>query len=179
MNTNIFTYAIAAFKRHIIRETSFPTQVNGIPINMFDEAAAKFEASLPDHIRSGLNGRFERGLTLAKQGSANAWKGKPHPQCHRLFQVASSDPLHPPYQVDIDGETCECPDFDKGHYCKHLIAAHIRYQAFILAGSVLAQRNQVEIKPPTVPMPAHRHIPPRTHGAPTGRPACRTGSHTL
>lgn len=162
MNTNIFTYAMAAFKRHIIRETGFPSKIDGIPIALFDEAADRFEATLPDQIRRSLNGRFERGLTLAKKGSATAWKGDPHPQYHRLFKVASSDPSRPPYfyKVDIDEDTCECPDFAKGHYCKHIIAAHIRYQAFQLVGAMLVQRSKADIRLPADPPPQPVPAPP-------------------
>jgi hypothetical protein len=155
MNTSLFTYAIATFTRHFVREAAYPSKIDGIPIELFDKAATEFKASLPDHILMRLNGRFERGLALAKKGSATAWKGEPHPQYHRLFKVASSDPFHTPYfyKVDMDEDTCECPDFMKGNYCKHVIAAHIRYQAFLLAGKMMTQPKRTEVPPSPEPAP--------------------------
>ena len=139
MNVKTFAYAIASLKLHSIREAGFPSKIEGIPVKLFDEAAYEFKRDLPNHIRIGLNERFEHGLTLAKKGAVTAWKGEPHPQYHRLFKVASSDPFHPPYfyKVDIDAEICDCLDYSNGNYCQHLVAAHIRYEVFHMACSLI------------------------------------------
>ena len=109
---SIFTYALAAVRKRIIRETA-PTQVDGIPLVLFDQAADDFSVMLRDDIKARLNGRFERGLEMAKAGKVSAWPGGPQPDNHRHFKVLSSNTSSPPYsyRVDMDAETLRLPGF--------------------------------------------------------------------
>ncbi len=152
---SFFTYALTAFWKRTIRETYPKDSASGIPLGLFDQAAEEFAATLPDNIRWNLNGRFERGLEIAKAGKVSAWPGGPQPDNHRCSKVLSSNPTRPPYhyKVDLDAETCECPDFYKGHYCKHLIAAHIRYEAFRLTVTLTLENKkpketELPVQPP-------------------------------
>jgi len=75
----------------------------------------------------GLNGRFERGVAMAKQGAVSPHINHNLPDKGRLFQVKSANQSRPDlfYLVDLDAGTYNCPDHLKGHFCKHLIASHI------------------------------------------------------
>ena len=92
-----------------------------------DIAAEQFRNTLRQDILWSLNGRFERGVTLAKQGAVSPYSDPNCPDKSRLFQVRSSNQSRPPYAylVDLDIDRCECPDHAKGYYCKHIIASHI------------------------------------------------------
>ena len=121
MTTLNLVYVIRSFKRLWAKEAS---TLFGNPV---DQAAEQLRNSLSQDILLSLNGRFERGVTLAKQGAVSPHMDANLPDKRRLFQVKSANPSSPPYYylVDLDGETCECPDHWKGHFCKHLIASHL------------------------------------------------------
>ena len=102
-----------------------------IPQSAFEMAAQAVLAALPAHIQYNLNGRLERGLALAMEGAVMPYTDRGQPWQKNLYQVRSSNPYKPPfsYLVDLDALTCECPDFEKGHCCKHLLACQITEQA--------------------------------------------------
>ncbi len=98
-----------------------------IPQTILEVAAREVLAELPTHIRFSLNGRLERGIMLAAEGAVMQYKDRNQPSRENLFQVRSSNPYQPPfsYLVDLAELTCECPDFENGYHCKHLLAAQI------------------------------------------------------
>jgi hypothetical protein len=101
-----------------------------------------------------LNGRLERGLELAKSGAV-----APIPDSHhsRLYRVLSSDRLRS-YRVDLDAKTCECPDSQKGHQCKHRIASYYYEQAKKMQQKNLqplpAKQPSVTLNPTPITKPA-------------------------
>jgi hypothetical protein len=90
-------------------------------------AAEQFKATLSQDSLWALNGRFERGVSLAVSGAVSHETDPDFPALERLYRVRSANATKPPYsyRVDLDGESCECPDHAKGYFCKHRIAAHI------------------------------------------------------
>ena len=123
---SILVYAVSNLKQHCIKETA-TIQIPLLAPEMIDQAAKKLDASLSLKTKMGFNGRFERGVLLAKQGAVKKVSDPKRPDMLHLFRVRSSNPYIPPgsYLVDLEHGTCECPDFWKGHYCKHRIAARI------------------------------------------------------
>ena len=97
---------------------------------MIDQVASKFIASLTQEMLKAFNGRLERGLELAKNGSVQPLSNSVR---SRRFLVRSSDTTQK-YIVDLDTKTCECPDSMKGHTCKHRVAAYYIEQALKLTG---------------------------------------------
>jgi hypothetical protein len=103
-------------------------------------AFRQFSASISPDLKQRMNGRLERGLEIALSGGVTRY---PYPERSgfvRRYRVNSSDPTRPPYQVDLVARSCTCPDYFKGHYCKHRIAA----QVFELA---LAKDQPREVQP--------------------------------
>ena len=131
MNTNStlpgLGYVIASLRQWVVRETMTALKPQASLRNTLDTSAEQFRNSLRRDIMYNLNGRFERGVTLAWQRAVTSVSDPTEPGKHRLFQVKSSDQSRPPYhyRVDLEVDSCECPDYYKGHYCKHIIAAHI------------------------------------------------------
>ena len=74
---------------------------------------------LPLDVMLAFNGRFERGENMAKQGMVSTYETPVRPDRKRLFRVRSSNSSSPPfsYVVDLENQTCECPDNLKGHFC--------------------------------------------------------------
>lgn len=60
--------------------------------------------------------RLERAEALVAEGRVHEVEGLP-----RRYVVEGSRP----YLVDLFEESCTCPDFAKGHTCKHLMAAYL------------------------------------------------------
>ena len=102
-----------------------------IPQSVLEMAAQAVLASLPVYIQLDLNGRLERGLALAAEEAVMPYTDRSQPWHKNLFQVRSANPYKPPfsYLVDLEALTCECPDFERGHHCKHILAAQITVQA--------------------------------------------------
>jgi hypothetical protein len=121
MNTHNLVYVIRSLKRLWVKEMS------ALSFNPVDQAAEQFRNTLSKDIQWSFNGRFERGITLAKQGAVSPRIDPYPPDKHRQFQVKSANQSQPNlyYLVDLDAGTCDCPDHLKGHFCKHRIAAHI------------------------------------------------------
>lgn len=62
----------------------------------------------------GFLNRLERAETLLLEGRIHRVEGMLH-----TYVVRGSEN----YLVDLNKETCTCPDHAKGHTCKHLLAA--------------------------------------------------------
>ena len=131
MNTNShlpnLIYAITSVRQLFVRETMTAPQMQvALPVSI-DIAARQLRNTISQDILWGLNGRFERGVGLAKQGAVSPYSDPNLPTRRHLFQVRSANQSSPPYhyRVDLEAGTCECPDHRKGHFCKHRIASHI------------------------------------------------------
>ncbi|ADH62493.1 zinc finger SWIM domain protein [Allomeiothermus silvanus DSM 9946] len=82
------------------------------------------------NIRERLEGflnRLERAETILLEGRIHRVEGLAHTYVvrgsERLSTGASRGPMALHYLVDLERETCTCPDAAKGHTCKHLLAA--------------------------------------------------------
>ncbi len=104
-----------------------------IPVPVLESAAQAVLQALPAYTRERLNGRLERGMALAAEGAVMPYTDRSQPWRANLYQVRSANPYKPPfsYLVDLQALTCECPDFQRGYHCKHLLAAQITAQAKI------------------------------------------------
>jgi len=114
---NKIRYIISEPKTLFVRETSAALYT----------AAEQFKATLSPDTLWTLNGRFERGVALAASDAVSKYQDPHLDGDERVYQVRSANARKPPYSylVDLDNETCDCPDHAKGHFCKHRIAAHI------------------------------------------------------
>jgi uncharacterized Zn finger protein len=61
----------------------------------------------------GFLSRLERAEAILLEGRVHQVEGMPH-----TYVVRGSET----YLVDLERETCTCPDHGKGHTCKHLLA---------------------------------------------------------
>ena len=91
-----------------------------LPATIEHTARRVFE-SFSDRFKRKLNGRQERALKLALGGHVIHLSD-------RIFSVRSEEGNHA-YLVDLDQSSCTCPDWRKGHVCKHRIAAYLIEQA--------------------------------------------------
>ncbi|GAO74269.1 SWIM zinc finger family protein [Meiothermus ruber] len=62
----------------------------------------------------GFLNRLERAEAILLEGRVHRVEGLP-----QVYVVRGSDN----YLVDLERETCTCPDHARGHTCKHLLAA--------------------------------------------------------
>jgi uncharacterized Zn finger protein len=69
--------------------------------------------NIRERIEGFLN-RLERAEAILLEGRVHRVEGIPH-----TYVVRGSEN----YLVDLEQETCTCPDHAKGHACKHLLAA--------------------------------------------------------
>ena len=88
-------------------------------------AFGKFSDSISPELKQRMNGRLERGLEIALSGGVTRYEYPERSGWMRRYKVNSSDPTRPPYQVDLVARTCTCPDYCKGHFCKHRVAAQV------------------------------------------------------
>jgi len=135
-------YPIPSMESHRIGEVITPV----LDVDLIDQVAHKFVASLNLEALKAFNGRLERGLELAKNGAVQSIPDAAHP---RRFLVRSSDGTQY-YKVDSDARTCECPDSQKGHTCKHRIAAYYIEQTAKLKSQV-SQAQPTKASPPVKP----------------------------
>ena len=90
-------------------------------VEAINAAFTKFTNSISPELKQRMNGRLERGLEIALSG----WVKPYDPSSLVQFKVKSSDPTRLPYMIDMRLRTCTCPDYAKGHFCKHRAAAHV------------------------------------------------------
>jgi hypothetical protein len=119
-----FIYSLLSPMIHQVKEVEVTEEIIH-QADVLDLVAERFIASLRPEVVNALNGRLERGLTLAKSWSVVHCPERDKPRCYR---VRSSDGSSL-YRVDLDARTCECPDSQKGNTCKHRIAAYFVEQA--------------------------------------------------
>lgn len=112
--------ALSSLRRHSIKEAA-----TVIPFQMTRVALVKFTSELSPDLLYSLNGRLERGAALVEQGAVTPCNDPSQPHKKRLYRVRSASQWGLSYLVDLDAQTCECPDHWKGHFCKHRIASHI------------------------------------------------------
>ena len=115
-------------------------------VEAINAAFGKFNDSLSPELKQRMNGRLERGLELALSGGVTRYEYPERSGWMRRYKVNSSDPTRPPYQVDLVARTCTCPDYSKGHFCKHRVAA----QVFELASGKVQPQDPQSIQPEKV-----------------------------
>lgn len=109
-------------------------------------AFRKFTDSLSPELKQRMNGRLERGLEIVLSGGVTRYDYSERKGFVRRYKVVSSDPANPPYQVDLVARSCTCPDYFKGHFCKHRVAA----QVFEMAETNISP-GQTQVTPPSLP----------------------------
>ena len=112
-------------------------------VEAINAAFGKFIESISPELKQRMNGRLERGLELALSGGVTRYEYPERSGFIRRYKVNSSDPTRPPYQVDLVARTCTCPDYCKGHFCKHRVAA----QVFELATANVKPQEVQSINP--------------------------------
>ena len=120
------------------------------------QAANQFQASLNPSVLWRMNGRFERGVSLAGAGAVTSYSDPDQPDNGRLFKVRSSNLTRPPfdYLVDLEAETCECPDHWKGYFCKHRVAANIIELVLKDTGKApISETQPIHREPPVLAKP--------------------------
>jgi hypothetical protein len=109
-----------------------------------NDAFRNFSDSLSPELKQRMNGRLERGLEIALSGGVTRYEYPERSGWMRRYKVNSSDPTKPPYQVDLVARTCTCPDYFKGHYCKHRVASQVFELATAKVQSQAVQSIQSE-----------------------------------
>jgi hypothetical protein len=116
MNINLsipyLVYAANSIKRRLVREALNAIHGPLYARSPMDIAADQFHNTLSPNILWKLNGRFERGVAMAKQGAVSRHIDHGQPEKPRLFKVKSSNQSRPPYHylVDLESDQCDCPD---------------------------------------------------------------------
>jgi hypothetical protein len=106
---------------HAIQETAtVPFAPPILPVVIEQTARHVFE-SFSEKMKAALNGREDRALKLAVEGHVTH-------KSERIFSVRSEDSQHS-YLVNLDKGFCTCPDSQKGHVCKHRLAAYLVEQS--------------------------------------------------
>ena len=106
---------------HTVQETAtVPFAPPILPVVIEQTARHVFE-SFSEKMKATLNGREERALKLAVEGHVMH-------KFARTFNVRSEDGEHS-YLVNLEKSFCTCPDSQKGHVCKHRLAAYLVEQS--------------------------------------------------
>ena len=106
---------------HSIRETAAPTMMQPILPAVLEQTARQVFESFSEKMKATLNGRQDRALQLALDGHVTH-------KFDRTFNVRSEDE-HRSYLVNLEKSFCTCPDSEKGHVCKHRLAAYLVEQS--------------------------------------------------
>jgi len=115
-------------------------------VEAINVAFTKFTNSISPELKQRMNGRMERGLEIALSGGVTRYEYPERSGWMRRYKVNSSDPTRPPYQIDLVARTCTCPDYFKGHFCKHRVAARV----FELASVKVQPQEDQPIQPEEV-----------------------------
>jgi hypothetical protein len=118
----MYAYGVTKFIREI-REAGQSLIPSSHSSTTIEQTARIVFERFSERLKKLLNGREERGLKLALGGHVNH-------KSHRIFSVRSENNQHA-YLVDLERKTCTCPDCQKGHICKHRIAAYLIEQSNI------------------------------------------------
>jgi hypothetical protein len=116
-------------------------------VEAINAAFAKFTKTISTELKQQMNGRLERGLEIAQAGWVTPYDTNTLVQ----FKVKSSDPSKLPYMVDLRSRTCTCPDHQKGHYCKHRVAAQVYRLANTQMTPPIAQSKELPTPQPCKP----------------------------
>jgi hypothetical protein len=126
----MYTNGVTKFIREI-KEAGQSLLPSSHSSNTIEQTARVVFERFSERLKKLLNGREERGLKLALGGHVNH-------KSHRIFSVRSENNQHA-YLVDLDRKTCTCPDCQKGHICKHRIAAYLIEQSTLASKSSQTQ----------------------------------------
>lgn len=159
-------YVPQLLMRLFVHEVADSTIVNEALALEIRRVAQSLTSTFTPLTISVFNGRLERGLELALNGSVRL---DPTPTQPHRCRVISSDRSHT-YLVDIDTKYCECPDSQKGNYCKHRIAAFYFTQAVSLQSP-----NHAPVKLNKTASPAQ---PPKPPTNPTLQPPVKPQAPT-
>jgi hypothetical protein len=108
-------------EQHVIKEAIATNISQPILPTVIEQAARTIFEGFSEKLKATLNGRDERALKLALDGSVSH-------KTARIYSVRSEDGQHA-YLVNLDKSFCTCPDHQKGHVCKHRLAAYLIEQA--------------------------------------------------
>ena len=122
----MYAYGVTKFIREI-REAGQSLIPSSHSSNTIEHTASVVFERFSERLKKLLNGREERGLKLALEGHVKHTS-------QRIFSVRSENNQHA-YLVDLDRKTCTCPDCQKGHICKHRIAAYLIEQSNLASNS--------------------------------------------
>jgi hypothetical protein len=122
---SIIVYLPHILSHFFVREVAAPIAVDPQLADLIRKAGQSFTAQLSPQSLTKFNGRLERGLELALNGSVHP---APTPNQPHRYQVRSAEGNRE-YVVDLDARSCDCPDSLKGNHCKHRIAAYYFDQA--------------------------------------------------
>lgn len=123
MNTQLNT--------HSIHEAAAPVMMQPILPAVLEQTARRVFEGFSEKMKASLNGRQDRALTLALDGHVTH-------KFERTFNVRSEDNQHS-YLVNLEKGFCTCPDSQKGHVCKHRLAAYLVEQSMKANQIVAAQ----------------------------------------
>ena len=161
---------------HSIRETAAPTLMQPILPAVLEQTARQVFESFSEKMKSALNGRQDRALKLAAEGHVTH-------KFARTFNVRSEDEQHS-YLVNLEHSFCTCMDSQKGHVCKHRLAAYLVEQSMVASQQFTAQASDelapaapqpvASTIPNAVPDPAHAALQPISP-----QPAASTSSTPL
>jgi len=102
---------------------------------VIEQTARQVFDSFSEKMKVTLNGRAERALKLAVEGHVTH-------KFARTFNVRSEDGEHS-YLVNLEKSFCTCPDSQKGHACKHRLAAYLVEQS-MKASQQMAEQTPAE-----------------------------------
>lgn len=92
--------------------------------------------NIRERIEGFLN-RLERAEAILLEGRVHRVEGLPH-----TYVVRGSEN----YLVNLEQESCTCPDAAKGHTCKHLLAAVLLERAEHYATARSTKPNKVQTR---------------------------------
>ena len=155
---------------HSIRETAAPTLMQPILPAVLEQTARQVFESFSEKMKSALNGRQDRALKLAAEGHVTH-------KFARTFNVRSEDEQHS-YLVNLEHSFCTCMDSQKGHVCKHRLAAYLVEQSMVASQQFTAQASDEPA--PAISQTAASTAPdPVLDPAPAAQPAASTSSNPL
>jgi hypothetical protein len=135
---------------HAVQETAtVPFAPPILPVVIEQTARHVFE-SFSEKMKAALNGREDRALKLAVDGHVTY-------KFARTFSVRSEDNQHA-YLVNLEKSFCTCPDSQKGHVCKHRLAAYLVEQSMKASQQLTAQPSV-----PEQPVPSESAPTPDPH----------------
>jgi hypothetical protein len=128
---------------HAIQETAtVPFAPPILPV-ILDQTARKVFEGFSEKLKASLNGREDRALKLAVEGHVTH-------KFARTFNVRSEDGEHS-YLVNLEKSFCTCPDSQKGHVCKHRLAAYLVEQSMNVNQQIANTSPAEPVTPPQKP----------------------------